>query len=78
MSPTSLLSLPFELISTIIAFLPREDALTFSLVSSGARVHTLAPLFSDFVFVKRNGDIREAYHNLKGARQAIKHSIRPV
>jgi hypothetical protein len=78
MPSTSLLCLPSELISVITTFLPREDTLTFSLVSSGARVHTLAPLFSNFVLVKHDGDIREAYDKLKGARQDIKHSIRPV
>jgi len=75
---TSLLCLPFELISIITAFLPQKDTLTFSLVLPGACVHTLAPLFSDFVLVKRDGDIKEAYNNLKGVRQDIKHSIRPV
>ena len=78
MPSTSLLCLPSELISVITDFLPREDTLTFSLVSSGARVHTLAPLFSDFLLVKRDGDIREAYDNLEGARRDIKHAIRPV
>jgi hypothetical protein len=42
-----MLSLPPELISIITAFLPREDLLAFSLVSSSARQHALPSLFGD-------------------------------
>jgi len=78
MPSTSLLCLPSELILIITAFLPRKDQLTFSLVSSRARVHILAPLFHDFLFAKRDQDIKEAHDNLKCAQQDVKDSIRPV
>ena len=79
--PTSVLSLPPELISTITNFLPHNDQLNFSVVSKSARLHVLAPLFCHFwlVLKHRGGEeIREAYNALKGAGQEIKYAIKQV
>jgi hypothetical protein len=67
-----MLSLPPELISIITAFLPREDLLAFSLVSSSARQHALPSLFGDF----RMRKYRDAYKGMKVARQETKNTIR--
>jgi uncharacterized protein Yka (UPF0111/DUF47 family) len=74
----SVLSLPSELISIIINFLPRGDQLNFSAVSKSSRLHSLAPLFRHFLIGKYDHEIRKAYDHLESAGQEIKHTIKKV
>lgn len=76
--PVSVLSLPPELISIIINFLPRGDQLNFSAVSKSSRLHSLVPLFCHFLMGKYGHEMRKAYDDLESASQEIKHTIKKV
>jgi hypothetical protein len=77
--PTSVLSLPSELISIVIEFISHEDQVNFSVVSKSARLHVLAPLFYDLLLGKWRGqNIREEYDTLEGAGQELKYAIKQV
>jgi hypothetical protein len=75
-SRSHLLSLPPELISNVIIFLPRKDLLTFSLLSSAARLVVLGPLFRKVNLTLSRGDLQPDCGALSWAGDAIKGTIR--
>jgi hypothetical protein len=75
-SRSHLLSLPPELISNVTIFLPRKDLLTFSLLSSAARLVVLDSLFRNVTLNERRGDIQPACEALSCVGETIKHAIR--